>query len=423
MSTVRLTEERLRTWALAQEARERLCLGVLALDLRYTNVKPRRPKGGPDGGRDIEAVFDNREIVWGGVGFRASATDSADDKRWVAQKFEDDIDSAIAANPQIWGFVFFTNVDLTPGELRTLERTARDLGLSFIDVFYRERLRIVLDSPRGLALRYQYLGISLSEPEQAAFFAEYGLQLESLLHRGFSQVDERLRRLEFFHDCTKPLLGVSVSVQLKDHFSPEQLGHFRFLAQLIDLFEPEPHPTLWIGGRDAYPTYHSGGHEQPLVGSRSLAWSRRPDEKIQDTVFSAGSLTTNAFEAGAHLHKRGPFKTLGDLDRKTLSIFVTKPLYHMIAGIYVLANDYFVAGADAPMFFPLDLAPLIPWPETLTEAEQSVEWMCVTLKIPNPPQWMLKELARQDWGIDFRRVTPSNRRNICTNEGGPQTLP
>src|SRR5947207_6752172 len=164
MSTVRLTEERLRTWALAQEERERLCLGVLALDPRFSDVKPRRPKGGPDGGRDIEAVFDNREIVWGAVGFRANATDSAEDKLWVTQKIKADVTSAKTANPQLWGFVFFTNVDLTPGDLISLEQLVRENGLSFVEIFYRERLRIVLDSPRGLALRYQHLGISLSEP-------------------------------------------------------------------------------------------------------------------------------------------------------------------------------------------------------------------------------------------------------------------
>lgn len=61
-----LTEERLRTWIVSQVDSERMCLGILALDSRFSNVKPRRPKGGPDGGRDIEAVFDNRETVWGG---------------------------------------------------------------------------------------------------------------------------------------------------------------------------------------------------------------------------------------------------------------------------------------------------------------------------------------------------------------------
>jgi len=145
---------------------------------------------------------------------------------------------------------------------------------------------------------------------------------------------------------------------------------------------------------------------QLLFGSKSLSWSRHPDERIQDTVFSTDSLSANEIEAGAHLHKHGPFKTIGDLDRKDLSIYVTKTLYDAIAGIYFIANDYVMAGAEAQMFFPLDSVPLEPWPEELTPEEQAIPWLCVMLKILEPPEWMPGELARQGWGIDFSNFTP-----------------
>jgi hypothetical protein len=406
MSTVRLTEERLRTWALAQEERERMCLGVLAIDPRYSNVKPRRPKGGPDGSRDIEAVFSDREVVWGGIGFRNNAIDSADDKAWARTKFKSDISAALTENPSLWGFVFFTNIDLTPNESSELEAIAKGLGLSFVDIFYRERLRIVLDSPRGLGLRFQHLSIPLSEPEQAAFFAEYGSQLESILHRGFSQVDERLRRLEFFHDASLPLYSVELLVELKAEFSPVQLGHFRIMAEVIDLHEPEPHPTLWMACRDAYPVYVSHDQQTPLIGTRSLAWSRYPDEKLQDTVLSASQLTTKAVSAGVGVHKRGPFRTLGDLDRKSLSIYVTSNLIDKVAAIYVSANEYWIAGAPAEMFVQLDFQPLAAWPEPLLEDESTERWVCVMLKMENPPEWIPVDAARQGWGIDFRETMP-----------------
>ena len=406
MSTVRLTEERLRTWALAQEERERMCLGILALDPRYSNVKPRRPKGGPDGSRDIEAVFSDRETVWGGVGFRNNAIDSTEDKTWVRTKFNADISAAIAEAPNLWGFVFLTNVDMTPSEVSELESTAKAQGLSFIEIFYRERLRIVLDSPRGLGLRYQHLGVSLSEPEQAAFFAEYGSQLESMLYRGFSQIDERLRRLEFYHDSSLPLDSVELLVELKGEFSPLQLGHFRVLAEFIDLHEPEPHPTLWLACRDAYPTYVSQGQETSLIGTRSLGWSRHPDETLQDTIFSASQLTTRSINAGVGIHKRGPFRTFGDLDRKSLSIFLTASLLEKVAGIYLTANEYWIAGAPAEIFVQLDSQPLASWPEPLLEPEAAERWICVMLKMENPPDWIPIELARQGWGIDFRETMP-----------------
>lgn len=54
MSHPQLTEERLRTWLLTQADREQMCLAVLAMNPRYSDLQPRRPKGGPDGARDIE---------------------------------------------------------------------------------------------------------------------------------------------------------------------------------------------------------------------------------------------------------------------------------------------------------------------------------------------------------------------------------
>jgi len=406
MYTTRLTEERLRTWAISQDDRERMCLGILALDVRFSNVKPRRPKGGPDGGRDIEALFDNREVVWGAVGFRANAIDSKEDKRWVEAKFKTDIEVAKTANPDLWGFVFFTNVDLTPTELVKLEQYARAMGLSFVDIRHRERLRIALDSPRGLSLRYQHLSIPLSEAEQAAFFAEYGSQIETPLHKGFGAIDERLKRIEFFHDCSKPLLGGSAILTLKQDSTPEQLGHFRFMAEIMNMYEPDPHPALWIAGRDAYAMWHSGGDSRSLIGIRSIAWSRNPDEQIQNTILGGASLVTARLDAWAHLHKRGPYRTLGDLDGQHLSIYVTKPLLELVSGIYVVANDYVLAGADSEFFVPLDMGTLVPWPEPLTEAEASVPWVTVMLKIPNPPSWMIPELARTGWDVNFSHYTP-----------------
>lgn len=406
MSDPRLTEERLRTWVLNQADRERLCLGILALDSRFSNVKPRRPKGGPDGARDIEAHFDNRHVVWGAVGFRANVTDSGDDKRWVQGKFKKDVDAARSENSSLWGFVFLTNVDLTPAQVDALEQYARGKGLSFVEVHWRERLRIVLDSPRGLSLRFQHLHISLSEAEQTAFFAEYGSKIEQLLFKGFGVIEDRLKRLEFLQDCSKPLLEGGVGLHLKHQRTAKQLGHFRFLVQILDMYEEDPHPGLWIAGRDHYVTAVSDSGSQQLVGVRSLVWSRRPDEQIQDTRFSNGMRAVNCLEAGGHLHKRGPYRTLGSLDRRSLSIYVTKPLLDHIAGICVYANDYVVASAGIEDCVPLETAPLVSWPGGLSDAESAVSWVTLALKMENPPASIPPELARTGWSLEFSGYTP-----------------
>ena len=63
---VRLTEERLRNHLDSNQAmREQMCLALLPLLGSYTREQPRRPKGGPDGARDIEAFFQGTILVWG----------------------------------------------------------------------------------------------------------------------------------------------------------------------------------------------------------------------------------------------------------------------------------------------------------------------------------------------------------------------
>lgn len=108
-----------------------MCLGVLAAVSHFSDVRPRRPKGGPDGSRDIELVCDGRD-VWGGVGFRNNATDSVEDKKWVVAKYQSDIESAQDQNPSLWGFVFLTNIDLTPTEVSQFLEYAKRRGFHLL---------------------------------------------------------------------------------------------------------------------------------------------------------------------------------------------------------------------------------------------------------------------------------------------------
>src|SRR4051812_23894956 len=95
MSTAQHTDERLRNSLDGQQlSRERLCLAVLGLDNRFANIKPRNPRGGPDGGRDIEAVFQGSQVAWGAVGFQNSVNDSSAQRKKAAKKFSDDLSRA-----------------------------------------------------------------------------------------------------------------------------------------------------------------------------------------------------------------------------------------------------------------------------------------------------------------------------------------
>jgi hypothetical protein len=398
-----LTEERLRSWLDSKQVdRERMCLALLTLDSRFTNPKPRRPKGGPDGARDIEVIFDSVE-TWGAVGFRNSANDSNEDKTWVRKKFQMDLTNALEENEHLKSFIFFTNVDLTPAEVRDLREFSETKSITKCEIFYRERIRHLLDSAGGLGFRFTYLGIPLSEAEQVAFFERFGTQLEDLMLRKFEDVDKKLARIEFFHDCAKPLMGIELFVRLKRACTPAELGHFRVMIEIINLHEGEPHPTLWVACRDSYGVLRSPETETLVFGSKSLVWSRNPDEVIQSTVFSVSQLSADGFSAGGHMHKRGPYPTVASLEARTVWVFVTRPLFDLMAGIGLSAAGYLLTGAHTDDLEAEAHQPLASWPETLTEAELAVPWVMLRGKRePGLPPWLWPQV----WSLDFSKFTP-----------------
>src|SRR3984957_13561725 len=96
MDGPRLTEERLRHHLDSnQPMRERMCLALLPLLGPFTREQPRRPKGGPDGGRDIEAVYQGQTTVWGAVGFRNGGGLDEESRAAAEKKFKEDLDRAM----------------------------------------------------------------------------------------------------------------------------------------------------------------------------------------------------------------------------------------------------------------------------------------------------------------------------------------
>lgn len=225
---VYVTDERLKSFLDANQlARERLCLAVLTMDRRFSEVRPRHPRGGPDGGRDIQALYDLREVVFGAVGFINSANDSDEQKKRISKKFGEDLKSAIDTDIKPKFLVFFTNINFTVGEKDEFVAEAKKSGLRYCEIFDRERIRISLDSPDGLAARFQYLNIPLSEAEQASFFARWGDDFQSLLSTGFSELRSTLDRLLFWQEAEQPLLDLDVYLELDQEYEGSQIGHLR----------------------------------------------------------------------------------------------------------------------------------------------------------------------------------------------------
>lgn len=210
-----------------QRDREQMCRAVLALDHRYSEVRPRHPHGGPDGGRDIEAVFDGDRTAYGAAGFANSANDSSEQRDKIWSKFRSDLASALKTKADLKVFVFFTNLHFTMGEQEAMKAEAKEAGIEHCDVLDRERLRIELDSPAGFFIRFQYLGIPLSPEEQASFLSRYGDRLQDVVATGFGRVEKTLNRLLFLQESADILDSIYVRVGLKETYPADTIGHFR----------------------------------------------------------------------------------------------------------------------------------------------------------------------------------------------------
>ena len=233
------TDERLKGYLDTNQLhREQMCRAILAIDKRFSDVRPRHPRGGPDGGRDIEALFRGDLIAYGAVGFVNQANDSYEHKKTIKEKFSSDLESALGADRKPSVFVFFTNINLTIGEKETLIKTAKKSKITHCEIIDRERMRISLDSPDGFSIRFQYLNITLSEEEQASFFARWGDDIQSVISTGFQRVESTLNRVLFFQEASDSLKHFTLSIELDRKYSAEEIGHFRLFCSMY-LKEPK----------------------------------------------------------------------------------------------------------------------------------------------------------------------------------------
>jgi len=233
------TDERLKSYLDTNQLhREQMCLAILSIDKRFSEVRPRHPRGGPDGGRDIEATFRHEQRAFGAVGFINQADDSDDKKKRIKGKFSDDLQTALDASPSPAAFFFLTNINFTAGEKASLTLEAKAKGFSYCEIFDRERLRIALDSPDGFSIRFQYLGIPLSEEEQASFFAKWGDDIHSVISTGFQRIESTLDRVLFLQETSDVMSSLAVLFELDRIYRAEEIGHFRAFCSLY-LKEPK----------------------------------------------------------------------------------------------------------------------------------------------------------------------------------------
>lgn len=407
------TDIRLRSWLDAnQRDREQMCRSVLALDPHYSDVRPRHPCGGPDGSRDIEAVFDSARVAYGAVGFQNGANDSDEQKKRIRSKFSTDLESALAAKPDLKVFVFLTNLHFTMGEQSEMKEEARKSGVEHCDIIDRERLRIELDSPSGFFVRFQYLGIPLSEAEQASFLSRYGNQIQEVVSTGFQRIERTLNRVLFLQEAGNVLDGINVRFQLKESYPAAEIGHFRAFVSLFLRAIKHDILAIWFGSSDKSNRFGvnvvstskgwGGGRAGIAHGIAGGQWEMHvkltsendeqiaPEEADEDAeddpnyVFVAGSSSIGSDPVSAivasyshddSLIRYRPRLELRDLDGCRFMPVLNRSLAEKVQSIEVFANDYKLAHIG-PEDFIIDSSPVqVKVPDAFTPDELADPWV------------------------------------------------
>jgi hypothetical protein len=375
-----LTDERLKSYLdTNQLIREQMCVAVLSIDKRFTEVRPRHPRGGPDGGRDIEAMFRHTQRAFGAVGFVNQANDSDEQKSKIKKKFGDDLSAAAAVDPKPQVFVFFTNINLTIGEKDALKSEAKSAGFIECDIFDRERLRISLDDTDGFSIRFQYLGLSLSDAEQASFFARWGDDIHSMISTGFQSVQRTLDRVLFLQEAADVLGEFTVFYELDREYDADEIGHFRAFFRMH--LKEVKHDILWIlfgscDKADRTSRHRSDRPEMPGIrhGISGGQWesylqvtqeddSSKPDpeEKYQLVASSSGiGMDKVRFIRTRYSHddfiRLRPRLVLKDTDAAMIMPILNLSLAEKLKAIHIYANGYKLMDIQR-RDFSIDLTP------------------------------------------------------------------
>jgi fido (protein-threonine AMPylation protein) len=190
------TEYKLTLWREGQPNAERFSADLLILD-GFVSVSPQSPLGGPDGLKDVVCEKNG----WKYIGACYFPTTQ---KNYTAikNKFIHDFDGV--AKNSADGIVFITNQSLTPKQKSGLAKIAASKSAKCI-IYDNERIRVLIDSPIGFALRLQYLRIKMNKEEQLAFFAQQQNKLNQLLNLQTTEIISEITKK--IDECCKQELN------------------------------------------------------------------------------------------------------------------------------------------------------------------------------------------------------------------------
>lgn len=415
------TDNRLRSYLGTDSSKkEQMCLALLKNDRRFTNVTPRQPYGGPDDGRDIEALFKDRDKTFGAVGFVNNANDSPSQKKNIKKKFKSDLSRALDVDNSVKVFIFFTNILFSVGEKDFLIQSAKDAGVSTCEIWDRERLRVELDTPDGFCIRFQYLGIPLSEEEQASFFSRWGDDIQSIISTGLQKLDEKLNHIIFYQIANEVLQNLSITIKLNRVYQAEEIGHFRIFSSFNITQPHSPIDKIILGASDKsyrmMPESSNYKKEQQSgikYGICRGAWERYHGGRGElISISPCAAIGMDEVEKISLWYNKDGFIirypnniSIIDINKSYFIFFVNKSISKCIESIIISANKYIIEKIYNDSFL-IDESDIIsePTPVQFSEEEMNDPWVRIR---PSDGNSLFK--------IDFHKKIPQrifiNERN------------
>jgi hypothetical protein len=165
------TEAELRDWRYGSTQAERLCASLLHSE-GFDAVDPQNPLGGPDGRKDVLCEKGGKRYV-----AACYFPTTHQDFKEIKEKLLHDNEGVSSNHAD--GLIFFTNQKISPTERATLTDS---VAPNHLEIYHLERIRAILDSPKGYGIRMEFLRIPMTSEEQ--------LRLHSVIN---FRIDERLK--------------------------------------------------------------------------------------------------------------------------------------------------------------------------------------------------------------------------------------
>jgi len=179
------TEQALQNWRYGQPQAERLSADILIME-GFKDIDPQAPLGGPDGLKDIVCHKNGRKLI-AAVYFPATLKTYAD----VENKFLHDLKGVVKNSAS--GIIFLTNQRLTLGERKSLSEHAKRL---VVEIYHVERIRMLLDTPKGFFLRLEYLRIPMTQEDQVGLLDEFKVKFSDHFMRQEKSIETLQQKMD-----------------------------------------------------------------------------------------------------------------------------------------------------------------------------------------------------------------------------------